>query len=210
MRIIESEADISEGTEAIVATCPRLAKVHAETGAPPLRRRADGFSGLAQIVVGQQLSIASADAIWRRLHAAIRPFAPDRLIRTDDAALRACGLSAGKIATLRGLSETIASGSLDLEALREADDATLYEALTALKGIGPWTADIYMMFCLGRADAWSPGDLALQYAVMDALGLEKRPSPAEMNEIAETWRPWRGVAARLLWSYYALRRRKAA
>ncbi len=210
MRIIETEADIAEGTEALIASCPHLAQVHLLTGPPPLRRRADGFEGLAQIVVGQQLSIASANAIWSRLEAAVRPFDAPQFLAVNDDALRACGLSAGKVATLRGLANAVAQGELDFDSLRDKDDAALYEALTALKGIGPWTADIYRLFCLGHADAWSPGDLALQYAVMDALGLEKRPSPADMNEIAEAWRPWRGVAARLLWSYYAHRRRKAA
>ncbi|ODA66105.1 DNA-3-methyladenine glycosylase [Methyloligella halotolerans] len=210
MRIIETETDIEEGTAALTAACRHLAKVHVETGAPPLRRRPDGFRGLAQIIVGQQLSIASADAIWRRLETAIRPFDAAAFLRVDTETLRTCGLSAGKVATLRGLSNAVVRGEIDLESLRDKDDAALYEALTALKGIGPWTADIYMMFCLGHADAWSPGDLALQYAVMDALGLEKRPSAADMSIIGEAWRPWRGVAARLLWSYYALRRKKAA
>ncbi|XSG82000.1 MAG: DNA-3-methyladenine glycosylase family protein [Methyloligella sp. ZOD6] len=209
MRIIRTETDIAEGTEALIEICPHLARVHRVTGFPPLRRRADGFAGLAQIVVGQQVSIPSANAIWGRLEAAIRPFDAALFDKTGDETLRACGLSAGKIATLRGVSRAIAAGRLDLDSLRDKEDAALYEALTALKGIGPWTADIYMMVCLGRADAWSPGDLALQYAVMDVLGLEKRPVPADMNGIAERWRPWRGVAARLLWSYYAERRRKA-
>ena len=104
------------------------------------------------------------------------------------------------------MAEALLSGTLDLQALAEAPDDVVHAELTALKGIGPWTADIYLMFCLGRADAWSPGDLALQLAVKDALQLDGRPRATEMVEIAEVWRPWRGVAARMLWAYYALRK----
>jgi DNA-3-methyladenine glycosylase II len=104
----------------------------------------------------------------------------------------------------------VKSGQLKLDALSRAPEDVIHAELTALRGIGPWTADIYIMFSLARADAWSPGDLALQYAVKDALLLAERPTLMQMNEVAEAWRPWRGVAARLLWSYYALRRKKVA
>jgi DNA-3-methyladenine glycosylase II len=124
--------------------------------------------------------------------------------------MREVGLSRVKMATLRGVAAAIESGALNLDALNDASDQDIHSALTSLKGVGPWTADIYIMFSLGRADAWSPGDLALQHAVRDAVGLAERPSLAEMTEIAERWRPWRSVAARLLWSYYALRRKRAA
>jgi DNA-3-methyladenine glycosylase II len=201
MRRIASETDIKEGLAALTGACPHLARVHALAGDPPLRRRPKGFEGLARVVVGQQLSIASADAIWRRLQASVRPFDPATLLALPDKDLRAAGLSRVKVDTLRIVADAIGSGILKLDAL-----ARVHAKLTALKGIGPWTADIYIMFSLARADAWSPGDLALQYAVKDALGLEERPNPAMMNEIAEAWRPWRGVAARLLWSYYALQR----
>jgi DNA-3-methyladenine glycosylase II len=119
-------------------------------------------------------------------------------------------LSKTKVATLRGLAEAIDNGSLDLDALATESEATIHERLTALKGIGPWTADIYILFCLARADAWSPGDLALQLAIKDALELEARPDQALMTELAEAWRPWRAVAARMLWAYYAARRRTSA
>ncbi len=162
------------------------------------------------MIVGQQLSVASANAIWGRLEARVQPFTATSLLAVPDAELRRAGLSAVKIATLRRLAEAIASGSLDLDALGEAPEAAIHERLTQIKGIGPWSADIYILFCLGRADAWSPGDLALQHAVRDALGLDDRPSSKSMVDIAEAWRPWRSVAARLLWSYYAVRRRKGA
>lgn len=210
MRHIETEADIAEGVAALVAASPEIARLHALVGDPPLRRRPGGFHGLARIVAGQQLSVASAEAIWRRLEAAVQPFDAPSFLRKRETTLKRTGLSAGKIATLRGIAKAIADGSLHLEALHAAPEAEIHATLTALKGVGPWTADIYLLFCLGRADAWSPGDLALQMAIKDALSLETRPDIAEMQEIAEAWRPWRGVAARLLWSYYAFRRRREA
>ena len=210
MREIRNEADVSEGIAALIGACPHLKRVHALAGDPPLRARPAGFEGLARVVTGQQLSIASANAIWTRLEAKLRPFEPAAFLALSPDDLRAAGLSRGKIATLQALAQAIDGGKLQLEALAAASDDIIHAELTALKGVGPWTADIYILFSLARADAWSPGDLALQYAVKDALRLRKRPTPERMNEIAEVWRPWRGVAARLLWSYYALRRKQAA
>lgn len=203
MRSIRSEKDIKDGVKALTRACPHLARVHAIAGDPPLRLRPTGFAGLARTIVNQQLSVASAGAIWDRLikHADISD--PRSFLALTDADLRSVGLSRGKQATLRGVAEAIESGALQLEALNAAPEEQIHATLTALKGVGPWTADIYIMFSLGRADAWSPGDLALQHAVRDALGLAARPSLAEMTGIAERWRPWRGIAARLLWSYYA-------
>ena len=207
MRSIRTEKDLKEGVAALVGSCAHLARVHALAGDPPLRRRPAGFKGLARVIVGQQLSIASARAIWQRLEARVRPFTTESLLATPDKDLRLAGLSAGKIATLRGVAESVTNGSLDLDALKRAREGLIHAKLTALKGIGPWTADIYILFCLARADAWSPGDLALQVAVRDAFALEARPDQALMIEIAEAWRPWRAVAARMLWSYYAFRRK---
>ena len=208
MRRIRSEKDLKEGVSALVGSCAHMARVHALSGDPPLRRRPAGVEGLSRVIVGQQLSVASANAIWGRLEARVRPFSAASLLAVPPAELRAAGLSTVKTATLRRLAEAIACGDLDLDALSDAPETAIHERLTEIKGIGPWTADIYILFCLGRPDAWSPGDLALQHAVSDALGLEERPSQKSMVEIAEAWRPWRGVAARLLWSYYAWRRRK--
>jgi len=208
MRRIVTDADIREGLAALTAACPHLARAHAETGVlPPLRKRPKGFEGLARVIVGQQLSIASADAIWGRLSAAVQPFALAPLLAMPDAALKTAGLSRVKIETLRRLAAAVDSGALDISALGRAKDEAIHARLTSIKGIGPWTADIYIMFSLARADAWSPGDLALQYAVKDALRLKVRPGPAEMIAHAEPWRPWRAVAARLLWSYYSHRRK---
>lgn len=202
-RIIEAEADIAEGVAALRRACPVMSKVHDAAGHPPLRRREAGFEGLARIIVGQQLSVASAAAIWARTFAAVQPFTPERLLSLSDAELGKAGLSRPKIRTLRAVSQACVDG-LDLVALAEASDEDVHARLTEVNGIGPWTADIYLMFCLGRADAWASGDLALQIAAQQAFGLEERPTRDELQALAERWRPWRGVAARLLWAFYAV------
>lgn len=181
--------------------------VHEVAGDPPLRRRPAGFEGLARIIVGQQLSIASAAAIWERTAAACQPFEPGALLALSDKRLAEAGLSRPKVRTLRAVATACRNG-LDLAALEHAAQEEVHAALTEVVGIGPWTADIYIMFCLGRADGWAPGDLALQIAAQQALGLVERPGKDEMMAIAERWRPWRGVAARLLWAYYAAVKQK--
>ncbi len=190
-----------KGVRRLSRACPHLRQVHALTGVPSVRRHASGFEGLARIVVGQQLSLASAEAIWGRMRGAVRPMTPEAFLKLSDDAMRAAGLSKGKVRTLVALSEAIIAG-LDLETLRDLPESEVHETLTALPGIGPWSADIYLLFCLGRADAFAAGDLALQIAARSALGLEERPSRDELFDIAERWRPWRGVAAHLLWAYY--------
>lgn len=210
IRIIKTNADIREATTALTVACPAMARIHAATGAPPLRRRANGFPGLARIIIGQQLSVASAGAIWGRVEATVAPFEPGVLLESDDEALKACGLSVAKVKTLRGIATAIETGEISLKSLSRMHEDKLRARLLALKGIGPWTADVYIMFCLGRADGWAPGDLALQHAVRDILDLSERPDQKEMVTIAERWRPWRSVAARLLWAYYAHRKTLAS
>lgn len=199
---IETEDDIRVGVRALRRKCPHLRRVHDVTGDPPLRRRQAGLEGLARIVVGQQLSTASANAIWGRFRGLIEPFDAKTLLAAREEKLRGAGLSGPKIRTLRAVAAAVAEGRLDLESLIEAEDEAVHAALTAVTGLGPWTADIFLMFCLGRRDAFAAGDLALQVAAAGALGIAQRPSPRELVEIAERWRPWRGVAARLLWAYY--------
>jgi DNA-3-methyladenine glycosylase II len=209
-RIIESDNDIRDGVRALRRKCAIMRRVHDTAGHPPLRRRPAGFEGLARIIVGQQLSVASASAIWARTEIVCKPFEPTVLMALKDRQLAKAGLSRPKIRTLRAISEACANG-LDLAKLEHASDEEVHAALTELTGIGPWTADIYIMFCLGRADGWAPGDLALQVAAQRALDLAERPGKEEMLELAERWRPWRGVAARLLWAYYAaLKAQRAA
>lgn len=201
VRIIATDNDMREGIRALRRKCPHLRVVHELAGDPPLRRHAPGFEGLARIVVGQQLSLASAQAIWHRVQLAVEPLTPATLLTLSDKELRAAGLSRGKVRTLRAVSEAIAAG-LDLDRLAQAPEDEVHTALTSLPGIGPWSADIYLLFCLARADAFAAGDLALQIAVRTALGLDARPTREELYDIAERWRPWRGVAAHLLWAYY--------
>jgi DNA-3-methyladenine glycosylase II len=203
VRVIETTSDIRAGTRALRTLCPVMKRVHDVVGDPPLRRRTPGFTGLAQVVVGQQLSIASAGAIWKRTVLAVDPFDAPTLLATDVGSLRGAGLSQGKVRTLRGVADAIMSGSLDLDT--PLPDEDLRAALLAISGIGPWTADIYTLFCLGHADGFAAGDLALQVAVQRAFGLDGRPDARGLAEIAERWRPWRGVAARLLWQFYAHR-----
>jgi DNA-3-methyladenine glycosylase II len=211
MTRIDTEADIATGLAALLAADPRLVAVAAEAGPFPLRRRPGGFSGLAGIVVSQQLSTASASAIWGRLTAAYDPFTPDRLIRARATRLASLGLSAPKIRALKEIAKAIASGQLDCESLPDLPAEAAHAALCAVHGIGPWSADIYLLVCLGHPDAWPAGDLALQEAARLAFALPERPSPKETVALAEAWRPWRGVAARLLWAYYrAAKRREGA
>lgn len=201
--IVENAADVRRGVVALRRICPTMRRVHDLTGDPPLRRFKPGFEGLARIVVGQQLSTASAGAIWQRTFAAVRPFRPNVLLALSDAQLQSAGLSRPKIRTLRTIANAIVAGELDLARLAHATDDAVRGALTEINGLGPWSADIYLMFCLGRADCWAPGDLALQLAVQSALALDARPSSQDLDTIAERWRPWRAIAAGLMWAYYA-------
>jgi DNA-3-methyladenine glycosylase II len=200
--VIRDEADIRAGVKALRRRCPVIRRMHDVAGDPPLRRRQAGLEGLARIIVGQQVSVASADAIWTRMVAAVQPFDARTLLRTTDAELRAAGLSRPKMRTLRAVAAAIEDGMLELHGLGILDDGAVRAALCGISGIGPWTADVYVMFCLGRTDGFAPGDLALQVSAQMAFGLAARPSAAELEALAERWRPWRGVAARLLWAYY--------
>ena len=209
MPFIHTDADLQTAMAALVAQDPRLVDVLAKAGMPSLRRREAGYAGLCAIVCGQQLSTASAAAIRERLFAAFDPFHHDavRLARADK--LARLGLSRPKIKAIKAIGTAIAKGQIDLDAVHQMDADKAHEALTALHGIGPWTADIYLLFCLGNADAWPAGDLAIQEAVRIAFNLKKRPDTKAMMKLAEPWRPWRGVAAHLMWAYYhAVKRRE--
>lgn len=206
--IIRTTDDIRAGVAHLRRVCPVMRAIHERTGDPPLRRYDDGLEGLARIVTGQQLSIASAAAIWGRVAGTLAPMTPQRLLGAEPSHLASLGLSAAKIRTLKAVATAIASGELDLATLADATDAQVRSSLTAVHGIGPWTADIYILFCLGRADAWASGDLALQVGAAQALGVGTRLTAAALEQAAERWRPWRGVAAGLIWADYADRRRR--
>lgn len=199
---IHTEADLDHAIARLIDADPRFGAVLARAGRPPLRRRADGFSGLASIVVSQQLSTASAKAIWQRLNQAFDPFDHSAALRARAARLARAGLSTPKIRALKAIAKAIERGDLDLPALVDKPAEEAHAALTAVHGIGPWTADIYLLFCLGHADAWPAGDLALQEATRLVLALKTRPTAKEMGPLAESWRPWRGAAACMLWTYY--------
>ena len=207
---LETQSDLEEAVHALVKRDPRLKPVLAIAGMPALRRREPGFAGLAHIVCGQQLSTASAAAIWGRLAAAFDPLDAEALRRARADKLARIGLSRPKIRTLKALSKAFAKREIDIEALARMDADAAHAALIGLHGIGPWTADVYLLFCLGHADAWPAGDLALQEAARLAFHLKQRPAAAEMIDLAEPWRPWRGVAAHVLWNYYrAVKKRDA-
>src|SRR4051795_13533090 len=200
--LLNSQADLDQAVHRLVAQDPRLKPVLQRTGMPALRRRAPGFAGLAAIVCGQQLSTASAAAIWGRLSAAFEPFHHENLRKARADRLARLGLSAAKIRTLKNLARELAAERLNLDVLTEEDADAAHATLTRLHGIGPWTADVYLLFCLGHGDAWPAGDLAVQEAVRAGLGLKTRPTPKQMAPLAEPWRPLRGAAAHLWWAYY--------
>jgi DNA-3-methyladenine glycosylase II len=199
---IHTETDLDAALAALGNADPRFLAIIAEAGRPPLRRRPHGFAGLAATIVSQQLSTASASAIWGRLAAAFDPMEPAAIMRARAARLARLGLSAPKIRALKEIARAVARGRLALATLGELPAEDAHAALVAVHGIGPWTADIYLLSCLGHADAWPAGDLALQEAARLAFGLRARPTAKEMMALAEPWRPWRAVAARVRWTYY--------
>lgn len=209
MRTIETEADIAEGLAWLTRRDRRLVRVARIAGSVPLRRAAPGFAGLARVVIGQQVSIASAHAIWGRFAAAFPDGRPESFAAAEEATLRAVGLSGAKIATLRAIAAAHAEG-LDLDGLAALPGDDAHARLTALRGIGPWTADVYLLFCLGHADVFPAGDLALRNAAADALRRDGPMPIAELQQMAVKWSPWRAVAARLFWAYYRARRNIAA
>ena len=207
-RFLRNDADLAAALAVLAEADPRLASLIDIAGRPALRRRPAGFPGLCAIICAQQLSTASAAAIWERLAGAFDPFDHDALRRARAAKLARIGLSKPKIKAMKAIGRAIAKGAIDLDALAGMEADAAHAALTALHGVGPWTADIYLLFCLGHADAWPAGDLALQEAARLAFGLAQRPLSKDMIKLAEQWRPWRGVAAHLLWNYYRTIKRR--
>ena len=202
-RIITAPACVSEGALWLAKSEPRFAKALEMTGTLPLRRRPDGFAQLLSAIVSQQVSVAAASAIWGRLRDA-RLTGPRKIQWASDEALRAAGLSRQKIRYARALAEA----RINYAALREAPSDAVIATLTEVPGIGVWTAEIYVMFSLGRADVFAPGDLALQEAARILFELPERPSERALRQMAEDWSPWRAVAARLLWAYYKIAKQR--
>lgn len=187
---------------------PDLGAIVAEHGPPPLWSREPGFPTLVQIILEQQVSLASARAVFDRLQATASPLTADRLLRLSSAQLAACGLTRQKAGYCRELATAIQQGALDLPELARADNGQARDRLTAVRGIGSWTADIYLLMALGRRDVWPRGDLALGKALRRIKRLPNVPDADEQHRLAEPWRPWRSVAARLLWHDYLARRKK--
>ena len=196
-RILTSEACMAEGSDWLAQRDPRFAHALTLTGTPPLRRRPEGFAHLLGAIVGQQVSTHAARAIWGRMEDAGLT-TPDAVLAADDDTLRAPGLSRQKIRYARALADA----GIDFDALRRAPDADVTATLVQVTGIGRWTAEIYAMFSLGRADVFAPNDLALQESARRLFDLPDRPREAALRRMAEDWSPWRTVAAGLLWAYY--------
>ena len=206
MRLIECDDDVAAGLAELARIDPRLAPVITIAGPVPLRRRPAGFEGLARIVVAQQVSAQAATSIWNRFEAIIGGRVDAGSVdRFDDETLRGAGLSRPKVVTLRAVSAAV-GGGLDLAAIASLPVAEAIEKLVEIKGIGPWTAEVFLLFCAGHPDVWPGGDLALRNAVGDAFALAERPDEPACRALAAAWAPWRGVAARLFWAYYAARR----
>ena len=203
----KNQDDLEAAMRALVAQDNRLVSVLAASGMPTLRQRAPGFAGLASVICGQQLSTFAAAAIWARIVEAFDDPAHHHFRAARSDKLRRLGLSAAKIKTLKFIANEMHHGRLDLARIADVSADEAHNMLTALHGIGPWTADIYLLFCMGNADAWPAGDLALQEAIRVALGLKARPNVKEMADIGEAWRPYRGAAAHLFWAYYRVTKR---
>ncbi|MCB1425679.1 MAG: DNA-3-methyladenine glycosylase 2 family protein [Zhengella sp.] len=205
MRPIETLDDIAEGLAALAGRDARLKPVIERAGPVPLRRSAPGFASLASIIVAQQVSKASADAIFGRLAGLLDPLTPEAVMHADDAVFRQAGLSRPKQATLLAIARAEAGG-LGLGGLGGLPAEEAIGRLTVIRGVGPWTAEVYLLFAGGHPDIFPARDVALQASVHEALGLEARPGEKALAALAESWAPWRGVAARLFWAHYAAMR----
>lgn len=202
MQIYKNQKDLAAALTHLSEKDEKLAAAFEKYGTPPLRKRIGGFAGLAQILVSQQVSTAAAATIFARFEAAMGELRPENLLALDDATLSAVGLSRSKQRYLRILAEKIAGGELDMKKLDRADNETIYNSLVAITGIGPWSAECYLLFVLRRADMFPAGDLALQHGVRMMYGLDNKPGAEALADFAQRWQPYRGAAARLLWSYY--------
>lgn len=197
-----SAGAIREGLDRLAAIEPAFARAIALAGYPEPRNRERGHATLLRIIVSQQVSVSAAASIWARMEALLGPgMAPEALLAAGEEALRGCGLSRQKQGYIRSLCELVVAGELDLAALPEDDEAAVAQ-LTRIKGIGRWSAEIYLLFAEGRADVWPAGDLAVQAGLGKLLGLEERPSERECRTMAQDWSPHRGALAIFTWHCY--------
>ena len=209
MELIYAPQHLEEGIEALSGESVFRAILE-RAGAPRFRRRRNGFATLLHIILEQQVSIDAAAAMHCRLVGLCQPLAPEPFLALDDATLRACGFSRQKMDYARRLAQAVASGTFDFDRLEAAEDSTVLADLVGLKGIGRWSAEIYLIFALGRSDIWPAADLGLQLGVAECLALDARPDERALREIGEQWRPWRTVAACLFWQSYLHARGRAA
>jgi len=200
-----TKTSLAQGVAHLTKCDPDLARILTVYGRPPLWARAPGFSTLVRIILEQQVSLASARATYDRLRAATAPLTPQNFLKLDDTTLKRIGFSRQKIAYVRHLAQAVVAGELNLRALTAMDDDAVRGALLRLKGVGPWTVEVYLLMALRRPDAWPASDLGLLLAAQQVKRLPARPTPVELHELGERWRPWRAVAARLLWHYYLSR-----
>lgn len=194
----------------ILAVEPPFSEILQKAGPPRFRRRRNGFGTLLHIILEQQVSIDAAAAMHKRLVGLCRPLAPQAFLTLDDATLRSCGFSRQKMGYARDLAAAVACGKFDFARLAQSDDEAALAELLAIRGIGRWSAEVYLLFALGRPDIWPAADLGLQVAVGDHLGLGSRPGELELRRRGEAWRPWRSVAACLFWQSYLHARGRAA
>ena len=197
-----TKARLLDGVDALSAADPDLAAVVTRFGAPPLWARRPGFATLVQIVLEQQVSLASGRATFRRLHDAWGEVTPERFAKLTTAQVRSAGVTRQKTSYCLGIARQIVDGTLDLRRLGRADDHAARRRLVEIRGIGPWTADIYLLMALGRPNIWPDGDLALATATQQVKRLRRRPDTERLRQLATSWAPWRAVAARILWHHY--------
>jgi DNA-3-methyladenine glycosylase II len=205
-QIILNEAVFVKGVRLLADRDTHLAEVLHRYGPPPLWVREPGFPTLVYIILEQQVSLASAKAAFDRLNAAVRPLTPRRFLKLTDAELLRIGFSRQKTLYTRLLAESLSRHYFDLRDLHDLHDDAARKMLTAFKGIGNWTADIYLLSALRRRDIWPTGDLALATAVQEVKRLRQRPSPERLEKMSAPWRPWRAVAARMFWHHYLSKR----
>lgn len=203
---LDSAEAVSAHLDVLVKHDPRLARVREISGTVQPRISEPGFPGIAKVICGQQLSVASAAAIWKRFEALPGALDPISYLALSEEAVRTTGFSSGKFRTLRVIAQAMAAGELDFDHLETLSAAQAVAYLTAHKGIGPWTAEVYLMFCAGHPDVFPAGDLALLKAVQHGLGLDARPSIKDMIGIAAGWAPYRSAAALMFWRYFAVLR----
>jgi DNA-3-methyladenine glycosylase II len=206
MRFIRSDEDLAWNITQLAEARPVFAPLREEAGAIPARWLPRGFKGLVWVVTGQQISVAAGRAIYGRLEAALGDITAETLAAASDDVLRTAGFSAPKMRTLRALQEAALAGALDLDAVEEKGSEEAILSLCAIKGVGPWTAEVYLLFAAGHPDIFPAADLALQESARIAFALDARPSTRALRELSDAWAPWRSAAARLLWAYYRLRK----